>query len=81
MDLVQFRCPKCDGEMEQGFILDLAHGNYYQIASRWAAGVPQKSWFTGTKPVPKDTVIPVGTFRCVTCGFLESYARQEFATR
>lgn len=73
------RCPKCDGVMEQGFILDLMQGG--QVASRWAAGVPQKSFWTGLKGVIEDTVIPVGTFRCASCGFLESFARQEFAAR
>ena len=73
------RCPKCDGEMEQGFMLDSTHGG--QISSQWAAGVPEKSFWTRTKAVPEDTIIPVGAFRCASCGFLESYARPEFATR
>jgi hypothetical protein len=73
------RCPKCDGRMEQGFIPDGIHGG--QITSRWAAGVPQKSFWTGIKSIPENAVIPVGTFRCESCGFLESYARPEFAAR
>lgn len=79
MDQTPSRCPKCDGPMEQGFILDVMHGG--QIVSRWAAGVPQKSFWTGTKSVSEDIVIPVGTFRCESCGYLESYARPEFAAR
>ena len=79
MNQTPSRCPKCEGEMEQGFILDAMHGG--QIASRWAAGAPQKSFWTGTKAVSQDSVIPVGTFRCASCGFLESYARPEFAAR
>ena len=79
MNQTPSRCPKCEGEMEQGFILDAMQGG--QIASRWAAGAPQKSFWTGSKGVSEDSVIPVGTFRCASCGFLESYARPEFAAR
>jgi hypothetical protein len=71
------RCPKCDGEMVQGFLIDLGHANSARV-SRWAEGAPQKSFWTGTR-TPADAVLPVGTFRCSTCGFLESYAKPEFA--
>ncbi len=47
------RCPKCDREMEQGFILDNA-AKGIQVASRWAAGVPRKSFWSVQKAVPKD---------------------------
>ena len=70
-------CPKCEGEMEQRFILDISPN--LQLVSRWAAGVPQKSFWTGTKTVPEENLIPVGSFRCASCGFLEFYARPEFA--
>ena len=73
------QCPKCDGKMEQGFILDLTYGG--QIVSRWAAGVPRKSYWSGTRAVPDHDVIPVGAFRCQSCGYLESYARREFAAQ
>ena len=36
-------------------------------------------FFTGIKPT--NAKIPIGTFRCRTCGFLESYAREEFAEK
>ena len=77
MSQAPLHCPKCDGEMEQGFILDALPGG--QIASRWAAGVPKKSFWTGIKGVPEDAAIPVGAFRCASCGYLEFYARPEFA--
>ncbi len=47
---------------------------------RCAAGAPQKSFWAGTK-LPEEKQIPVGTFRCSRCGFLESYARPEFSAR
>jgi len=70
------RCPKCKGIMEQGFILDCTHGRY--LVSQWVAGAPRKSFWSGTK-LPDEKPVPIGTFRCSTCGYLESYARQEFA--
>lgn len=72
------RCPKCNGEMVQGFVIDFAHGA--RLVSQWAEGLPQKSFWTGTK-LPEEALIPVGTFRCNACGFLESYALDEFAAQ
>jgi uncharacterized protein (UPF0212 family) len=74
MTMTEQACPKCSGRMEQGFILDNTYGA--RIVSHWVAGAPLKSFWAGTK-VPAVTV-PVGAYRCATCGFLEMYARQEF---
>ena len=73
------RCPKCAAAMERGFILDIMEGG--QAASRWAAGAPTKAFWAGVKAVPADEVIPIAAFRCESCGYLESYARPEFAPR
>jgi Domain of unknown function (DUF6487) len=70
------QCPKCSGKMEQGFVLDMSHG--MRLVSQWAPGPPRKSFWVGTK-IPEGTLVPIGTFRCVSCGYLESYARSEFA--
>ena len=72
------KCPKCDGRMVPGFVVDETHGG--RLASRWAEGSPLRSFLAwkGIKR-PKKAVIPVGTFRCAGCGYLESYARDEFA--
>ena len=40
-------------------------------------GPPEKSVWYGTN-VPQAKSIPIGTFRCASCGYLESYARPEF---
>jgi predicted nucleic-acid-binding Zn-ribbon protein len=71
------QCPKCNGGMEQGFVLDNTQGT--QGVSQWAAGAPQKSFWTGMKST--GTKIPIGTFRCASCGYLEMYAREEFAAK
>jgi hypothetical protein len=68
-------CPKCGGQMERGFIID--HSHTARAVSQWAAGTPKSSFWQGTK-LPDESQ-PIGTFRCSSCGFLESYARPEFA--
>jgi Domain of unknown function (DUF6487) len=72
------RCPKCNGEMVQGFLFEI-DGPMRKV-STWVEGAPQQSWF-GSAEVPKEKCVPVGTFRCSACGFLESYARPEFAAQ
>ena len=72
------RCPKCGAGMEQGFIVDVTHGS--RLVSHWAAGAPRKSFWTGTK-IPKEKSFPIGTYRCSSCGFLEAFARAEFAAK
>ena len=72
------RCPKCGGGMEQGFVVDQAHNS--RIVSQWVGGAPEKSFWAGLK-VPTEKLIPIGTFRCSSCGFLEQYARPEFAAK
>jgi hypothetical protein len=56
--------------MAKGFVLDANHGSL--LVSRWAAGLPQKSWLTGIKA--SKNPLPITTFRCSSCGYLESYA-------
>ncbi len=70
-----FSCTKCGGTMEQGFILEKSQGNH---VSFWCKGPPEESWWAGLKATPG---YPIGTFRCASCGYLESYARREFAAR
>lgn len=76
MSQIPGRCPKCSGPMEQGFVLDMTHAG--RLVSQWGAGKPVKSFWAGTK-LPEEKLIPIGAFRCATCGFLECYARNEFA--
>ena len=62
--------------MAQGFVLDNMYGG--SVVSKWAAGAPMKSFWVGTK-MPDEALIPIGAYRCSSCGFLELYARHEFA--
>jgi hypothetical protein len=72
-------CPRCKSEMVQGFIVDF-HAGGGRLVINWVEGTPEKAFWSVTK-VPTDKCIPVGTFRCSGCGFLESYARPEFAAK
>jgi len=65
--------------MEQGFVLDNADYGV-RVVSHWAAGAPLKSFWAGTK-LPDGKLVPVGTYRCSSCGYLEQYARPEFAAK
>jgi len=66
------RCPKCQSDMERGFIMDNTYGG--AATAKWIEGAPEKSFWTGIKVRSKDEV-EIMTYRCVRCGFLESYAR------
>jgi len=77
MSQAAMSCPKCQGEMVQGHVLDTTYGG--NLLSRWSPGPPKNYFWTGIlNTFPK---IPIGTFRCQSCGFLESYARKEFAAK
>ena len=65
------RCPKCDGQMEEGYLLDHTHGGRMQ--ARWIQGQPVRSFWTGLRIADVDRRL-VRTYRCTKCGFLESYA-------
>ena len=75
-------CPKCNAPMEQGFTVDMGTGDFTlgsRHVSKWAPGAPFKSLLFKTK-VPWHS-LPIGTFRCTSCGYLESYASEEFASK
>jgi Domain of unknown function (DUF6487) len=67
-------CPKCAKSMEPGFVIDKTYGEDYSSPPEWAEGAPEPSFWTGVKLKDKQRH-PVSTFRCPSCGYLESYAR------
>ena len=79
MSTEAIQCPKCNSVMVQGFIFDREHAGLRRVIN-WVEGAPGKAFWTVTR-VPEEKCIPVGTFRCSVCGFLESYARPEFAAK
>jgi len=64
--------------MEQGFVLDNTHGG--RLVSQWVAGSPLKGFWFVTK-LRDEKRVPIGAYRCSSCGFLEMYARDEFAAK
>ena len=66
-------CPKCSGHMESGFMIEREGGpNDQQV--RWVEGEPiPQFWFHGVKLEGREP-IPVTTYRCEGCGYLESFA-------
>lgn len=71
MSLATPTCAKCDGEMEEGFVLDNTHGG--RLQSEWVEGPPERSVWVGIKVKGKEH-FPIATYRCRRCGYLESYA-------
>ena len=65
------RCPRCEGRMTEGFVIDQGDGNSAKLP-RWQAGAPDKRWW-GLK-TDKSAQKEVTTVRCDRCGLLESYA-------
>jgi hypothetical protein len=70
-------CCKCEGPLVQGFVLDRTYGAIG--AGEWGPGAPTSSFWTGVKR-PAET-LPIGAFRCSSCGFIEFYAGEEFGKR
>lgn len=64
-------CPKCQGTMAEGFIITEQSG--MAAVSGWSEGPPRKGWWGYIKKPGKS--IPIATWRCQRCGFLENYAR------
>ena len=62
-------CPKCNGQMENGFTVD--RGRSGSAVTIWVQGNPKFSQ-NGVNTEPNSTVV---TMRCKACGFLESYAK------
>jgi hypothetical protein len=70
-------CMRCHMQMEVGYVPELKAGWY--SAQSWYPGEPEESFWKGLKMKP-DKLIPIKTFRCPNCRYLESYARPENAS-
>lgn len=58
--------------MEEGFTVDHAQSGV-AVQQVWAEGEPARSIWTGLKLKGREQY-SVRTYRCTSCGFLESYA-------
>jgi len=59
--------------MEPGFVIDKGERGGSVSAPEWAEGTPEPSFWMGLKLRGRERH-PVTTYRCTTCGYLESYA-------
>jgi hypothetical protein len=75
MNNQQRLCSKCGNSMEPGFIVDHGHYNYTQVET-WVEGEPKTSYWSGLK-ISGRQQLPVTTYRCQSCGYLEAYAVSE----
>lgn len=65
-------CLKCGSSMTEGFVVDNGYGT--KTVSTWVEGAPVNSFWTGLKLRGRRQV-PIQTWRCGRCGYLENYAR------
>lgn len=65
-------CPKCQRSMEKGYVADLAYGVVMQSA--WTPGEPVRRRFLGGIQWNRSGNVPIVTYRCTGCGYLESFA-------
>ena len=63
-------CPKCDGSVEVGYVLDKS---LQVTAARWVIGEPPTT-FTGKRSSKEGHGPRIRAVRCQQCGFLEIYA-------
>jgi lipopolysaccharide biosynthesis regulator YciM len=61
--------------METGFLLDHGHGSFIPTLS--VKDSPVRSFWTLTK-IKGKMIRRVDSYRCVECGYLESYATNEW---
>lgn len=68
------QCPKCSSEMEAGCLADCVGGRAF-VQGNWLEGAPEPSFWYGIKTKGKAR-LNVTTYRCTSCGYLESYANE-----
>lgn len=74
----EMSCPKCNGEMAEGFVLD--RGDYnIKMPSVWVEGNPETSFWSGLKTSDREA-FRVQAFRCSSCNYLEFYTAEEVNT-
>ncbi|MEI8372246.1 MAG: hypothetical protein WCJ35_05335 [Planctomycetota bacterium] len=65
------KCLRCGGDMQEGYIADRVAGWY--DPTKWFEGKLVTGFLGGIQKA-KSKPLLVRTWRCVQCGYLESYA-------
>lgn len=68
-------CPKCGQPMDRGFIPD-EYRDHNEVTV-WVRGHPERSLEDGTVVLSGAQMWQVVTYRCIGCGYLESFARDK----
>ena len=66
-------CPKCGKSLEEGFVIDYTHGS--KVVASWISGPPEESFWQGGLRTSDRKKLGIATYRCINCGYLESYAK------
>lgn len=66
-------CPKCKGIMENGFVVDYTHGGVAK-QSVWSKGPIKYDFWNLWIGAVKES-LKISSYRCTSCGYLESYAK------
>lgn len=66
------KCVKCGGEMEEGVLIaDIVNLGPSIVPTKFAKGIKSSILWGKTA----DTKAEVKVYKCVQCGYLESYAK------
>lgn len=68
-------CTRCQTPMEVGFLVDRGD-SIYKYQGTWVEGPPQPGFWGNTRIVAGRRQLDVLTYRCPSCGRLESYAHE-----
>lgn len=74
---LSLKYPKCNYEMEQGYIPDHMTQFFAGIKS-WHKGKPRRAFLGGGIKSFFGGGVPIGAYRCTDCGYLEFYAWNDF---
>ena len=75
MDAANSQCPKCEGQMESGFLFDRSLASSRLL--HWVEGEPERGISGSWKTSGKRTNEISRAERCGHCGFLEYYTSKE----
>ncbi len=68
-------CPRCQSAMVRGYLLDRTYNGFG--VGTWIEGPPEISGFPDLVRPRLKRSIPIASYRCTGCGYLELYARPE----
>jgi predicted nucleic-acid-binding Zn-ribbon protein len=66
------KCPKCQGDLEQGFILDIQNSSgSIRAPADWVMATIKGGFLPGLKVKTRRKMV---AYRCTSCGYVELYA-------